>query len=92
MKSYKFRLYPSEEQEKRLAWTLEQCRFVYNYVLSELREQEKPDKVALQSMLPELKKKHPRLKDVYSKVLQYEVWRLFSNLKSLSEKRKTARR
>ena len=80
--SYKLRLYPNEEQEKKLFWTLEKCRFVYNYMLVKLYEQDKPDKLALQSILPKLKQEYSELKYVYSKVFQYEVYRLFSNLKA----------
>jgi len=90
--SYKFRLYPSRKHEEKLLWTLNQCRFVYNEMLSKLKKQEKPDKLKLQSQLPGLKRKHPDLKDVYSKVLQYEVHRLFSNLRALVRLRKNGRK
>lgn len=33
MLAYRFRLYPSREQEKTLLEMLEACRFVYNKVL-----------------------------------------------------------
>ena len=37
----KFRLYPSEEQEEKLLFILEQCRWLYNKLLSiHKREQE----------------------------------------------------
>jgi putative transposase len=36
-------------------------------------------------MLPRLKEKYLELKNVYSKVLQYEVYKLFSNLKALAQ-------
>jgi len=29
-KAYKFRLYPSSQQEKKLFWTLARCRELYN--------------------------------------------------------------
>jgi len=90
--SYKFRLYPSRKHEEKLLWTLNQCRFVYNEMLSKLKKQKKPDKLKLQSQLPKLKRKHPRLRDVYSKVLQYEVHRLFSNLRALVRLRKNGRK
>ncbi|MEX2720454.1 MAG: helix-turn-helix domain-containing protein [Candidatus Wukongarchaeota archaeon] len=75
--AYKFRLYPSPEQEKRLLWTLERCRFLYNQMLKGLNQQEdKPNRLELQNSLPELKENHPELKKVYSKVLQYESYLL----------------
>ena len=35
--TYKFRLYPTSEQEQNLLWTLEKCREVYNQMLEELK-------------------------------------------------------
>jgi len=35
--TYKFRLYPDSEEEKKLLWTLEKCREVYNQMLEELK-------------------------------------------------------
>jgi len=87
-KTYKFRLYPNKEQEEKLLWTLEKCRLVYNDMLERLNNQEKPNRVELQSVLPTLKEQYPELNGVYSKVLQYEIYRLFSNLKSLEELKK----
>jgi Transposase and inactivated derivatives len=57
-----------------------------------MNEQENPDRLELQNSIPELKEKYPELKGVYSKVLQYEVYRLFSNLGSLSELKKKGRK
>ncbi|GAH30890.1 unnamed protein product, partial [marine sediment metagenome] len=90
LRTYKFRLYPNAEFIERMAWTLEQCRWVYNYMLEGLNKQEKIDRLKLQSYLPELKKYYSDLglQDEYSKALQYEVYRLFSNLKALSELKK----
>ncbi|MEY9979204.1 RNA-guided endonuclease TnpB family protein [Lysinibacillus sp. RC79] len=51
-KAYKFRLYPTQEQEKLLAKTFGCVRFVYNKMLSEreeMYEQFKDDKEALKS-------------------------------------------
>ena len=69
--TYKFRLYPTEDQEKRLLETLEICRQTYNYFLSKIREGNKiPSRLELQAELPKLKKEKPELNRVYSKVLQ----------------------
>ncbi|MCK4996243.1 MAG: transposase [Thermoplasmatales archaeon] len=91
-KTYKFRLYPTIEQEKQLLWTLEQCRFVYNFMLNWYKKTENVNKYAWQNSLPKLKEEYPELKNVYSKALQYEVHRLFSNLKTLSQLKKKSRK
>jgi putative transposase len=90
--TYKFSPYPNSEKEKKLLWTLEKCRLVYNQMLEELNGQEKPNKLELQSTLPKLKEKYPELKEVYSKVLQHEVYRLFSNLKALAQLKKNGKK
>ena len=43
-------------------------------------------------MIVDLKRIEPDLKDVHSKVLQYENYRLFSNLRSLSQTKKKGRK
>jgi putative transposase len=90
--TYKFRLYPNSEKEKKLLWTLEKCRMVYNDMLEGLNNQEKPNRLELQSTLPKLKEQHPELKEVYSKVLQHEVYRLFSNLRALAQLKKKGKK
>jgi transposase len=55
--TYKFRLYPNSEKEKKLLWTLEKCRMVYNNMLEGLNNQEKPNRLELQPTLPKLKEK-----------------------------------
>jgi len=82
--TYKFRLYPTKDQEEKLLCTLDRCRFVYNKMLEGLNKQEKIDRKKLQHLIVELKEKYKELKEVYSKVLQYEHYRLFSNLRALS--------
>jgi len=87
--TYKFRLYPTEDQEKRMLETLEICRQVYNYFLSKIKESNKiPSRLELQAELPKLKKEKPELKEVYSKVLQMVLYQLYSNLKSLAKLKK----
>lgn len=86
--TYKFRLYPNQEQEEKLLRALERCRFVYNDMLYRLKNQDKSNRSTLQNSLPKFKEQYPELKDVYSKALQYEVYRLFSNLKSCKSRNK----
>ncbi len=95
MKAYKLRLYPNKEQVERLEFTLEICRQTYNMLLEELNNQVEIDKSQIQGIIPDLKICEPKLKEVYSKTLQYECYRLFSNLQALrmlkQNKRKVGR-
>ena len=90
--TYRFRLYPNKLQEESLLCTLGLCRLVYNKMLEMLDKQERPNRVALQNALPALKKQEPKLNKVYSKVLQYEPYRLFSNLRTLSVLKKNGKK
>lgn len=92
MRVYKFQLKPSEQQEVLLQKTLDLCRFTYNKILEELNSQEKIDRNKVQHKIVELKKEYPELKNVYSKTLQYECYRLFSNLRGLSGSKKKGNR
>jgi len=93
MITYKFRLYPTEDQEKKLVETLEICRQVYNYFLSKIRESNKvPSRLKLQAELPKLKKEKPELKEVYSKVLQMVLYQLYSNLKALAKLKRNGKK
>lgn len=92
MITYKFRLYPSKQQEKKLLEILDKCRFVYNKMLEGLNEQDNPNRLELQNSIPELKEKYPELKEVYSKVLQYESYKLFSNLRALARLKKNGKK
>ncbi len=90
--TYKFRLYPSLEQEQKLQWVLDKCRHVYNTLLGRLNEQKVIDKGQLQGDITDLRRIEPELQDVYSKTLQYENYRLFSNLKSLTQLKKNGKK
>jgi putative transposase len=92
MITYKFRLYPNKNQEQKLLETLNKCRFVYNKLLEGLNKQDKPNRLELQNSIPKLKEEHPELKEVYSKVLQYESYRLFSNLRALAKLKKNGKK
>ncbi|ELY68317.1 RNA-guided endonuclease InsQ/TnpB family protein [Natrinema versiforme] len=87
--AYKYRLKPSNTQREELDRYRDICRQLYNhtrYRLNEYREnhRELPSMTTLRSELPDLKKWWDDLNDVYSKVLQTVVERLFNNLSSLS--------
>ncbi|MDP2908084.1 MAG: transposase [Nanoarchaeota archaeon] len=94
MVSYKFRLYPSKDVEVKMLETLDLCRQGYNILLGELNEQKVIDKAQVQGVIPDVKICEPKFRKVYSKTLQYECYRLFSNLSGLAEvkgKRKVGR-
>ncbi|MDP2907116.1 MAG: transposase [Nanoarchaeota archaeon] len=90
--AHKFRLYPNKKQEVKLLETLELCRQTYNFLLNELNRQKVVDKSQIQSIIPDMKICDPKLKKVYSKTLQYESYRLFSNLKALSQLKKKGKK
>jgi len=93
MITYKFRSYPTEDQEKRMLETLEICRQTYNYFLSKIKESNKiPSRLELQAELPKLKKGKPELNKVYSKVLQMVLHQLYSNLKALAKLKKNGKK
>lgn len=83
--SHKFRLYPNKEQENKLLETLELCRQTYNILLGELNEQKEIDKSQIQGIIPDMKICDSRFKKLHSKTMQYECYRLFSNLKGLAK-------
>lgn len=89
MRVYKFRLYPNKQQEQILFKQLNICRFTYNQLLDELSRNK--DKKHIQHYIVELKKTNSNLNQVYSKTLQYECYRLFSNLTALSQAKKKGR-
>lgn len=92
MKTYKFRLYPSKDVEDKMHRTLDLCRFTYNSLLDELGRWDSISRYEMQSMIVDLQKCNPELREVYSKTLQYENYRLFSNLKALGESKKAGRK
>ena len=70
LKGYKYRIYPTKEQEVQLAKTFGSCRFVYNQLLAKKIEIYKNDKTYLSKTAcnnycnRELKKEYPWLKEV----------------------------
>lgn len=90
----KFRLYPNKEQEERLSYTLELCRQTYNILLGQLNNQKEKDQSQIQGILPDMKICEPKFKNIHSKPMQYECYKLFSNLRGLAKsknKRKVGR-
>ena len=76
--AYKFRIYPSNEQKRKLAQNFGCTRFVFNHFLAYQKENyEKGGKYVsyntLAKELPILKKQYPFLKEVDSISLQQEL-------------------
>jgi len=93
MITYKFRLYPTNGQEEKLLFILEQCRWLYNKLLSIINESKKMlSKREMQSMLPKLKEQREELKEVNAKTLQMVVFMLYNNLKALSALKKKGKK
>ena len=68
-KAYKFRLYPTEEQRILINKTLGCKRFVYNYYLNYLKDNNSINRFDLHKDLPKLKEENEFLKEVDSTVL-----------------------
>ena len=91
--THKFMLYPTREQEEKLLFILEQCRWLYNKLLSIINESKKtPPKRKIQSMLLKLKEERHELKEVNAKTLQMVVFMLYNNLKALSALKKRGKK
>jgi putative transposase len=94
--TFKYRVYPCREIEKKLAETLETCRWLYNRLLEEskkAKEKGKPLRMYdCHNMIPLLKKENPSLNNVYSKVLQMVSQTMWGNIHGLSQLKKNGRR
>ena len=99
--TYKFRIYPTEEQEKKLQFTLDKCRFTYNWALEKLniQGQEKKEgkreyysREEIQKKFTQFKKERPDLQKVYAKALFMEIYKLFSALNALAKLKKKHRK
>jgi putative transposase len=81
MLCYRYRLYPSKQQESTLLCHLDICRQLYNTLLS--LKCNNIGRKQLQVMLPEMKKHRLELAEVYSKALQMVNIQLHHNLSVL---------
>lgn len=80
-KTFRYLLYPTPAQERKMVCTLRECRRVYNLLLSQRRDayEETGKGVSWYSQkrrLPELKAENPALREVHSQVLQDVTLRL----------------
>jgi putative transposase len=88
MRTYKFQLKPNKQQEQQLFTTLNNCRFMYNKLLEYIAETKNTDRTVTQKQVKLIRQQHPFLQESYSKVLQYECYRLFGNLCGLGNSKK----
>lgn len=91
-RAYKFRLYPTSEQQIALAKSFGCCRWYWNYALNLCQETYKKSckslsRGALQGLLPNLKREYVWLSDAYSQCLQYVALNLSTAYKNFFEKR-----
>lgn len=85
-KAFRFRIYPTKEQEILIRKTFGGSRFIYNYLLAKWNETTHSEKETFSyakqaTQLPHLKKKFPWLKEVDSIALQSAVRNLADALK-----------
>ena len=90
--AYKFRVYPTNEQQVALAKSFGCCRWFWNYSLNLCQETYKVSgkslsRGAIQGLLPALKKEYPWLTDAYSQCLQYVALNLSCAYKNFFELR-----
>ena len=94
LKTFKYRLYPTKKQERRLNAHLEECRWLWNTLLAERKQaweerQETIDYYDQKATLPVLKAtERPTLKTVHSQVLQDVVLRLKKAMDAFFRRRK----
>lgn len=72
---YKYRIYPTKNQEKKLNEILEECRWLYNHLLEKRKDAYEQEGQSLtcfqqQATFPLLKEQRPALDSVHSQVLQ----------------------
>lgn len=83
MKSWRYRIYPTEKQKQELAQCFGNCRFVYNWWLSTWKSMyeswEKCNYYILANKLNELKQENDRLKLSWSQTLQQALRNLWTS-------------
>ena len=85
MKTHRFRLYPDKQTEEKMIVTTELCRQTYNTLLGELNSQKEIDGTQIQGIIPDMKIADHQFQKLHSKTMQYECYRLFSNLQGLTK-------
>ena len=91
-KAYKYRIYPTDEQEVLLAKSFGCARWFWNYALNLCQETYKNtgkglSRAYIQGLLPALKKEYEWLKEPYSQCLQVVALNLSTAYKNFFDKR-----
>lgn len=84
---YKYRLYPSPEQEIAMENTLDTCRQLYNHLLEDLKTRPGPipKKYEMQKELTQLKSDWEELGNIHSRVIHMVLHRIYNNLDSVTQ-------
>ena len=90
--AYKFRIYPTAEQQTYFAGAFGCCRWFWNYSLNLCQQTYKDtgkglSRSAIQGLLPNLKKEYPWLTNAYSQSLQVVALNLSTSYKNFFDKR-----
>ena len=94
MKTYKYRLYPTKQQARILADTLESCRQLYNCALEQRKIAYRQFGVSLrrldqQAELLEIKTYFPAYKKIHSQILQDVIHRVDTSFQNFFRRLKT---
>ncbi|MHB8120013.1 MAG: helix-turn-helix domain-containing protein [Methanothrix sp.] len=96
MISYKYPIFPNKIIRWKLAENLDACRWLYNNLLEKMNDARDKDiqlkTYDTQNMIPSLKLENPKLKQVYSKVLQMVNYTPWSNIMGLAASKKNGRK
>jgi putative transposase len=90
MLSYKYRIYPTVEQEQKLNRTMGICRYAYNKLLEQRNNG--MGKRETQAYLVTLKSESPFVAEVHSKVLQMVNNQLWYSIKAMASLKKNGRK
>ena len=96
MLSYKFRMYPNKEAQRKLADQLKLCAALYNHLLEEVNkageENRRITQGDTQRLITKLKKENPEFDSVYSKALQMVNNIFWYNIQSQNGLRRNGRK
>ncbi|MFX1510813.1 MAG: RNA-guided endonuclease InsQ/TnpB family protein [Promethearchaeota archaeon] len=90
---FRYRIYPSSSIQKKLITHREECRWLYNRLLEEIKNAYKSGRkisqLDTQALIVKIKEtERPKLKEVYAKVLQIVNFRIWYAIRSLCRRRK----
>ena len=91
---YKYRFYPTADQQSRLAQTFGCCRLVYNFILAHIKSKQIPFTTTnnIVGLIKHLKKIYPFLKNVSSVALQQSLRNLGTAFKNFFDSLKGKRK